>query len=180
MSLNLDLSSRVLVSDIQLALKQKLEGIPVKWENSDNLHMTLRFLGDVENGKIQELTAVLERLKFDFDRILFKTGSIGFFPNPKYPNVVYLGLKEIGENSGNLVGFIDKIIYNFGVKPDKKFVPHITLGRFKRDKRVKLTEVIEIDFKEFEIVFNSFNLMKSELTPAGSVYEVIKEINFFN
>ncbi len=180
LSLNLDEQSADNASNVQFLLKQKLSGMPVKWEDAKKLHLTLRFLGSVNIDEISGLSEVLERLKFDFEKISFNANSIGFFPNPKYPNVVYLGLEETGDNSEKLVGFIDRIICNFGVKPDKKFVPHITLGRFKRGKRVKLAEKIEIDFKVFCLEFGSFNLMQSHLTPSGSIYEVIKEIKFSN
>lgn len=165
---------------VQLSLKGALHGISVRWEDPAKLHLTLRFLGDIGIGHIDELAGVLNRLKFDFEKINFEACNIGFFPNQKFPNVVYIGLEEIGENSAKLVGFIDKIVYNFGVKPDKRFVPHITLGRFSRNKRIQLTKMVEVNFEKFNIEFTSFCLMKSELTSGGSVHSVIKEIDFSN
>ena len=150
----------------------------LRWEDPEKFHLTLRFLGDIDEIKAEALTGTLDRLKFDFESIKFETDKIGFFPEGKYPNVIYAGLKEIGNNSEVLVGFIDKIIYNFGVKPDKRFIPHITLGRFNRNKRTKITEPLNYSIQKYRIEFESFCLMQSRLTPAGSVYDLLNKFNF--
>jgi 2'-5' RNA ligase len=104
--------------------------------------------------------------------------GIGFFPNAKYPNVVYCGLKDEENLSGKLVSEIYSAAEKFGFKPDNKFIPHITMGRFRREHREKLTRTINIETEPIEFCFNSFCLMKSILKPGGSVYEVIKEFKF--
>lgn len=179
LSLNIESSlAAEKLTSVQNNVKDALGSYPVKWEDSSKLHLTLRFLGDIDEDKIQQLTFTLERLKLDFDSIKFTANSVGFFPNPKYPNVVFIGLDEDGSNSSKLVEFIDKIIFNFGVKPEKRFIPHITLGRFRKDKRVKIEQEINIQVEPIEIEFDSFYLMQSILTPQGSVYKSISEITF--
>ncbi|MCI0448487.1 MAG: RNA 2',3'-cyclic phosphodiesterase [Chlorobi bacterium] len=163
---------------IQDNVKPALRDYPVKWEDSDKFHLTLRFLGEIANDKISELIFVLDRRKFEFDTIKFTAKGIGFFPNQNYPNVVFVDLEEHGNNSQKLVKFIDRIILNFGVKPDKRFVPHVTLGRFKRDKRVKIDKQIIVKVEQIGIEMDSFYLMKSILTPKGSVYETINQFKF--
>lgn len=159
-------------------VKQALIDHSVKWEEPAKLHLTLRFLGDVIADKLQDLVFTLERLKPEFDSIRFTTDGIGFFPNPKYPNVVFTSLEEEGDNSARLVEFIDKIIFNFGVKPEKRFVPHVTLGRFRKDKRIKIDNPINLTVEPIKAEFESFFLMKSVLTPTGSVYEILNEFKF--
>ena len=165
---------KVIQDDVKLALND----YKVKWENPDKFHLTLRFLGDINEDKIDELIFVLDRLKFDFELLKFTSGGVGFFPNEKYPNVVFVDLAEKGNNSDKLVEFIDRIILNFGVKPEKRFIPHITLGRFSRDKRAKIDKPINVKTEPFEITFDSFHLMKSNLGPKGSVYESLHEFKF--
>lgn len=178
LSLNIESAITEQLAAIQRDVQNALASYPVKWEESGKLHMTLRFLGDIDEDKIGQLNFTLERLKLDFDSINFTANSVGFFPNPKYPNVVFIGLEENGINSQKLVEFIDKIIFNFGVKPEKRFIPHITLGRFRKDKRVKIDEPINFNVEPIQIEFNSFYLMSSILTPKGSEYEKISEFNF--
>jgi 2'-5' RNA ligase len=166
------------LTEVQKDVMNALGKYQIKWENPEKLHMTLRFLGDVNEDRLESLIFTLERLKTEFESIKFTANSIGFFPNPKYPNVVFIALDEKGNNAEKLVEFIDKIIYNFGVKPEKRFIPHITLGRFKRDKRVKIEQPVNIQMEPIDLEFDSFCLMKSILTPAGSVYEVISNFKF--
>ena len=178
LSLNIDSTAVNEFTEILNRTKLSLNNYPVKWEKPEKLHLTLRFLGDISEDKIDDLVFTLDRLKLDFETIDFSTNGIGFFPNAKYPNVVFICLEEKDSNSEKLVEFIDKIILNFGVKPDKRFIPHITLGRFRRDKRIKITEEIEINTEPINIQFDCFYLMKSTLTPKGSEYEVINKFKF--
>jgi RNA 2',3'-cyclic 3'-phosphodiesterase len=178
LSLNIETSLIKSLEAIQNNVKEGLKDHKVKWEDPAKLHMTLRFLGDVGREKLDDLIFTLERLKPDFESIKFTTLSLGFFPNPRYPNVVFIGMEEEGDNSSKLVEFIDKIIFNFGIKPEKRFVPHITLGRFRKDKRIKIDKPVEVNVKPIEIEFVSFYLMRSILTPEGSVYETISEFKF--
>lgn len=178
LSLNTAPHVQPLAAEVQKKVMLKLSGHRIKWEDPEKFHLTLRFLGDIDEEKIPGLISVLKRLKFDFEEIRFTAGGIGFFPDSKYPNVVFLDLQEEGKNTEQLVGFIDKIIFNFGVKPEKKFVPHITIGRFKRDKRVKIDSPVKIDFTPFDIEFSSFFLMQSILQKEGSVHSVVQEFSF--
>ncbi len=162
----------------QEALKQGFSADNLRWEDPEKFHLTLRFFGDIDEDMVNALAGTLDRLKFDFEAICFETDKIDFFPEGKYPNVIYAGLKETGNNSEILVGFIDKIILNFGVKPDKRFIPHITLGRFNRNKRTKITEPLNYSIQKYRIEFESFCLMQSRLTPAGSVYDLLNKFNF--
>ena len=171
-----DISGKI--AGVQAELKKQLEVHNIKWENPEKFHLTLRFLGDINEEKIPELDAVLDRLKFDFESIKFKTAGTGFFPNPRYPNVAFLALEELNSNTVRLLEFIDKIIYTFGVKPEKRFIPHITLGRFGKNKRTKIETPPVVEFEQFTPDFDNFCLMKSVLQPGGSVYEVINTYNF--
>ncbi len=178
LSLNPDEGVISELEKIQIRLKEMYLEHNIRWEDPEKFHLTLRFLGDIDEADLASLAETLKRLKFDFESIIFETDKVGFFPESKYPNVIFAGLKETGNNSDILVGFIDRIIYNFGVKPDKRFIPHITLGRFNRSKRIKVTEPLDAAISRFTVEYDSFCLMQSKLTPAGSVYETINKINF--
>lgn len=163
---------------VQKDVKSSLSPYSVKWETPQKFHLTLRFLGDVSLENIKCLCSELDKRKFAFNKIEFVTNEVGFFPNAKFPNVVFLGLEEVTNNVNELIGTIDEATSKLGIKQDKKFVPHITLGRFRRDKRQRLRE---INFKEIEkrkIEFDSFYLMKSILSSDGSTYYDIEKFNF--
>lgn len=178
LALNLHNSEKEILKADMEKVKIALNGYNVRWENPEKFHLTIRFLGDVDEEKINTLVSTLDRLKFDFEELEFTTSKTGFFPESKYPNVVFAGLKETGTNSEYLVSSIDSILKNFGIKPDKRFIPHITFGRFSRDKRKKMETLPELELEKQLIKFNSFSLMKSTLTPRGSIYEELFRINF--
>lgn len=178
LSLNPEPDDLVHLKSVFPDIRKKLESYTVKWSEPDKFHLTLRFLGDILEEKIAPLADTLDRLKFDFEHIEFESDKIDFFPNSRYPNVIYARLQEKGNNTEQLVSFIDRIIINFGVKPDKRFVPHITLGRFPKDKRKKIEQEFSFPLKPEKIIFSSFKLMKSSLKPEGSVYEELYKFNF--
>ena len=174
-SLNIEKSLKEKFKLIQNDVMDLLKDYPVKWTNSDKFHLTLRFLGNLEKSEIKLLISGLGKIKFEFSGLKFSTSGIGFFPNPRYPNVVFVELTEEGYNSEKLIEKIDSLIIPLGIKPDKKFVPHITLGRFKHEGRRKLSNSINPGFENYELLFQSFFLMKSILRSGGPEYEVIKE-----
>jgi 2'-5' RNA ligase len=167
----------------KLALVQKdvmsvLSSYRVKWENPKKFHLTLRFLGELNSAEIKDLAKDLGKIKAGFEHIVYFSESVGFFPNAKYPNVVFVDLIEKGNFCAGLVEKIDKCIIEYGIKPDKPFVPHVTMGRFRRDRRQALTSEISVEVPKMEIVFESFLLMKSVLIQSGSEYEKIKSYKF--
>lgn len=178
LSLNPSDSEIKLLKADQQQVRSMLTGANIRWDDPEKFHMTLRFLGDIDEDKIERLNETLDRLKFEFNEVEFETTEISFFPDTRYPNVVYAGLKESGSNTKTLVEFIDKVILNFGVKPEKRFIPHITFGRFSRKKRTKLESDVRYKLHYQKIIFNSFFLMQSRLTPEGSEYDILKEFNF--
>lgn len=178
LSLNIEHSLQNRLRLIQDDLKQELQGQKIKWENPDKFHLTLRFLGDTEPGMIKNINMELDAVHTGFEFIYMTVSGIGFFPNARYPNVVFAGLNDETNSSGKLVNELDKILGKYGFKPDNKFVPHITMGRFRREHRVKLNRPVNIKTEPLEFRLESFFMMKSTLKPGGSVYEVIKEFKF--
>lgn len=178
LSLNIDASLVDSLAIIQSRVKEALADYSIKWEKPDKFHMTMRFLGDMYRNSINELIKQLEFINFEFKSIEMYTSGIGFFPNRKFPNVVFVDLIEKENNTEKLVSNIDNVLNLFGIKPDKKFVPHITLGRFRRENKKRLYEDFNVEVDKIPVIFDSYYLMKSELTPKGSVYSVIKKFNF--
>jgi 2'-5' RNA ligase len=178
LSLNLNSSLKEKISEIQKKLQVYLKEHPIKWEDPEKFHLTLRFLGDIEENSAEQLKNDLESIEFDFDMLNFQSSGIGFFPNPKRPNVVFVELHEDGNNTEQLLLKLDEVINKYGIKPDKKFVAHITMGRFRRENRNSVRIENMPHFEPFEVVLTSFYLMKSVLNTKGSVHSVLKEFKF--
>lgn len=178
LSLNLEDSVKFRIAEIQKELQKKFCDFLVKWENQEKFHLTLRFLGDVNENDVENLINELENVRWNFEILKFISNGIGFFPNPRKPNVVFIGLDEEGNSSKELVDKIDKVITGFGIQPDKKFSAHVTLGRFRRENRKRVDENNLVEVEPFNIVFDSFYLMKSLLDSNGSKHYPVKHFFF--
>lgn len=179
-SFNLSEETKQEFARVQEELKDSLDSRAVdsiKWEGKDKFHQTIFFLGDTSDNMLTGITRDLEKIKsgISFDKISFLAKEISAFPNLRYPRVLTAGLENPDGNAFILYDKICKKLEGYGFTPDKKFHPHITLGRVRREKKVNLAAVKEkINFKiEFSAV--EFFLMESRLDSRGSVYKELKK-----
>lgn len=136
--------------------------------------MTIRFLGNIDNPEkhIESLSSI----KTDFQSINLSQNGIGFFPDKKRPNVIYLGFKGDEEKCLELENKIDASLDKLGFKADKNFKPHITLGRFKKKYNLRN---INFDIKEnINLMLDRFYLMESKFGKESSSYTELKEFKF--
>jgi len=154
----------------------------VKWVNPENIHITLKFLGNVTPEKIKEIEKLLDEFTKGLAPFSIEAKGLGAFPKLAYPRVIWAGiedqtgkLKEIAENFD---GAISKLGFE---KENREFSAHLTLGRVRSPKnKEKLKEIIEktpflsvVDIKVDKIV-----LFKSTLTQSGSIYTKLYEALF--
>jgi 2'-5' RNA ligase len=166
------------ISAIQKELQEKFKNHLIKWENPEKFHLTLRFLGDTDLAIIYQIIEDLSSVSWDFASINFNSSQIGFFPNIRKPNVIYIGLNEPENRTDRLIDEIDKSVISKGIVPDKKFVAHITMGRFRRENRMKIADDFNFEFEPFSVSCGSFFMMKSVMDSKGSKYFPVKEIKF--
>jgi 2'-5' RNA ligase len=149
----------------------------VKWVEAKNLHVTLKFLGWVEDRKVEaviELTRKAVAGKGGFIAVL---KGLGFFPPGEKPRVIWIGINEGGDQLKNLADNIEKHFSLAGFDPARReFSSHLTIGRVKEDKAFagKIDPWQNVEFGEFSI--SSIAIIKSTLTPRGPLYEKIEEV----
>ena len=145
----------------------------VKGTFPKSFHLTLKFLGEVEENKADKIKELLRNIRFGQFKIY--SSNIGFFPNENYIRVVWVGL-EPRDRIIELQKKIDNELLKLFPK-EKKFEPHITLARIKyikdKGKFKELVKNIKVEKIEFKV--DNFKLMKSTLTKQGPIYEVIVE-----
>ncbi len=147
------------------ALKSRCGG--VKWEKRDKLHVTLKFLGGVDDSNVPEITSVIGGLVRNYSP--FDTDILGFggFPDMRYPRILYIGLSENPELS-SLQGRIDEALEPLGFpKETRGFLPHVTIGRIKG--RLRILEPFPIPEK-CKFAIDEIAVVKSETRRDGSVY----------
>lgn len=135
----------------------------------EQIHLTLKFLGEVQPNEVENIKDKLKKIKFkSFSTYL---GSIGVFPNENYIRVVWIGLKpenEVLELQKNIDEKLKKLF-----NKEKNFKAHITLARVKfvEDKKKFVDRLNKIKIEKKKIDINKFKLMKSNLSSKGTIYE---------
>lgn len=155
-------------------VQQVLDRGGVKVVDKDNVHITLKFLGEVEDKGVEPIKDALREIKFKSFNIHAK--GIGFFPSSNHIKVVWVGIEEGEDKMSDLAEQIDDRMKKLGFqKEKKKFTAHATLARVKkintkeREKMLKdLEPYLKQDFGWMDV--NNFTLKKSELTPKGPIY----------
>jgi 2'-5' RNA ligase len=156
--------------------KLKVTQADVKWELQDKFHITLVFLGNVEQSRIELLSVALGKIVQQFSSSPITYESLGAFPNAHSPRVVWIGIRH-NQIILELQAEIARACAGFGIpREDRMFHPHITLGRVKGTRNLdRLTEAIKtITFEPIETYCSEILLMKSDLRPGGSIYTIMK------
>jgi RNA 2',3'-cyclic 3'-phosphodiesterase len=160
----------------EIQAKLKTVQADVKWEPQDKFHITLVFLGNVEQSKLELLSATLTKSVQKFPSFTITYESIGAFPKIQTPRVVWIGIKS-DQTVLDLQAMVGRLCGEFEFPmEDRTFHPHITLGRVKETRNVvRLTEAIKtITFEPIEMHCSEIVLMKSELHSSGSIYTMLK------
>lgn len=135
-----------------------------------DFHLTLKFLGEVEDEKVEEIKQKLKEVKFKpFEA---KTRPIGYFTD-KFLKVVYV---NVDGDIEKLQKDIDKKLEPM-FKPDTRFHPHLTLARVKfvNDKKAYIEALKKIRTEDKPVKIDKFQLINSTLTPEGPIYEILEE-----
>jgi 2'-5' RNA ligase len=148
----------------------------VRWVPIDNMHLTLKFLGDVSPSNVDMLTQMLRAEADLFDCFELHLHGLGSFPNPKRPRVIYIGIQAPAALE-TLQRGIESASRRLGYESEERgFSPHLTIGRVKQNitgteqQRIRrMLEETKIDSLGSARV-NSVHLYKSDLKPTGSVY----------
>jgi len=139
----------------------------------ENLHLSLKFLGEVSEEEIEKIKKKLSEIKFK--KLDVEIGKIGFFPDENYIRVIWVDL--IADELKKLNELVEKAMFALGFNEEKDFTSHITIARIKSIKNKDLLheKLKKIKLKKLSFKINKFSLIKSELTPRGPVYKIIKE-----
>jgi len=163
------------ISDVQNLLAKT--GADLKLVEPKNIHVTLRFLGNITTDTAEKIFEEMKKVQFmPFD---IKIHGIGAFPNLRYPRVVWTGIREGADELRSIFNQLEPRLRSLGFAPDPKgFSPHLTISRVKseRNKAELARCMTENANYEFGIVrAECLRLKRSDLTPKGPIYSTLKE-----
>ena len=163
--------------DVQVRLQREAAASWVRWVAPKNIHLTLKFLGDVEAAMMPTLQNAVAEACVGIAPFTLSLGEAGAFPNTRQPNVLWVGVGGQVELAALLAKRLDDACAAIGMpRDDHPFTPHLTLGRVKREARpndrqmvgelVDRSAVGDLGLLRVDRV----SVMKSDLRPSGSIY----------
>lgn len=153
--------------------------INAKIVETENMHLTLKFLGDTDENLIDDIEKIIEDTIKDIMPFEIILKNIGVFPNQNYIKVMWIGVENI-EVLKNIAETLDLKLCKHGFEKEKRsFSVHLTIARIKSAKnKEKIIQLINKyqDFEFQKIKVNKIILKKSILTPNGPIYSNLKEV----
>jgi 2'-5' RNA ligase len=151
-----------------------------RWMPPGNLHVTLKFIGEVPPEKLGPIRSALGAVQ-SHRTVTIDFRGMGFFPDEKHPRVFWAGMGA-SPNLKTLVSDIDLAMEKLGILPEQRpFSPHLTLARFRRPR---LTEILRAAIRENaardfgSLRTNQFHLVESKLKPSGAEYTTLESFPF--
>ena len=152
----------------------------LKWVRAENLHVTLKFLGETDPSKLDPLQNVLSAVRSTAP-VNLEFRGLGFFPNEKRPRVLWAGM-EASANLKTLAADIDQTVHRLGFPLEERpYTPHLTLARFSLPAiPPKLLQAFnEKNSQSFgSLGTRQFHLIESKLKPTGAEYTTVQSFHF--
>jgi 2'-5' RNA ligase len=164
-------------------LHQQLGEDLIRWIPSENMHLTLKFLGNVPINHLDFIKQALSQIADQSSAFDLQLSGLGSFPNSKQPRILWVGIHAPALQS--FQQSIESVMSKLGYKKEERpFSPHLTLGRARQTHSpadsVKIRDVLQtIQLGKIGTArVNSVHLFKSDLSPAGSTYTKLFSANF--
>jgi 2'-5' RNA ligase len=155
-------------------------GFSVRWVTTGNIHLTLKFLGEVDEDEVEDIAAVLTEAVNGFAPLRLAAAGVGVFPSVKRARVIWVGLSgqlpELAALQRSIADRLAMIGYPHEKRP---FSGHLTLGRVKcQIAASRLTTAMGAfgDFESETFAVDRVILFKSELRPSGAAYTELRQI----
>jgi 2'-5' RNA ligase len=167
------------IRDRAVALQEQLArtGTEVKWVEPENIHVTLLFLGEVQDREVPRVCQIVADGAREQPAFVLSVEGVGCFPNPRRPRVIWVG---VGEGTQPLCALHDALegpLQELGYRrEERRYTPHVTLGRVKSERPMEqlgAALAAHAGWKGGETAVRELLVMSSQLTPKGPVYTAL-------
>jgi 2'-5' RNA ligase len=161
-------------------LKRDLAKIRVGWEKPEKIHLTLKFLGDIDEDQLSGVKEAAMKAAAGLEPFPVTIENTGCFPSPGKARILWLGVTDQTGNLRKLKEALEEKIAALGFeKETRPFAPHLTIARLREPQRSReLAEAwLQKQFEPVSFEVSAIVIYESKLLPAGSVYSVIETFN---
>jgi 2'-5' RNA ligase len=168
---------------IRLIERLRHPGDGIKWVPTDNLHLTLKFLGEVDNTEVAAVCDVVHDVCADREPFEIRFAGTGGFPNLDRPRVLYAGIEDESQSLTEIVSELNLGYADLGFKPESRdYTPHLTLGRTKGGRGSASAELVERMRNEQQLqigqmVVDTVHVIASFLDKQGPTYQVMGTVD---
>jgi 2'-5' RNA ligase len=174
----LELSPAAKAGILGLAGTLRGKGVRASWSREGTLHLTLKFIGDVEEADLPDVIEAVRRAATARGPFAFEIRGAGAFPSPRRPRVIWVGVAP-SEALFDLQADVERELAGVGVpREERRWTPHLTVGRVREaDGAPDLGGALAaLRVPEESVQVGEVLVMKSRLSPSGAVHEVIARI----
>jgi len=177
-AINIPQEIKTKIAEIQRKLKETRAD--VKWVNPEGIHLTLKFLADIEKSQVKEILSAIKTASEGVKSFSLEIASVGAFPKVEYPRVLWIGINDETNTLKPLWQRTEENLSKLGFdKEERDFNPHLTLGRVKSLKgKEKLISLMlqskDLSIGRFDV--KRISLMQSVLKPDGAEYSEIGKV----
>jgi 2'-5' RNA ligase len=169
---------RARITELGQKLREALPDVHASWTKPDNIHLTLKFFGNIKQTQVSKVSEAAARAVATFSPFTIRVEKPGAFPDRGPARVLWIGISDPTGKLFELQHKFDEECELEGFsKEDRTFHPHLTVARLRtpRGARTLSAKHKELEFQPVEVQVSSLILFRSELSPKGSVYSVISK-----
>lgn len=170
--------TREKVADYIKALHSEFPNLRVGWEKPEKLHLTLKFLGDIDERELKNLIEAVGKMAKRISKFKLQIVQTGVFPSRKNARILWLGVKDETEKLRNLNEILESECERFGFAKEKRnFKAHLTIARLREPQNSKalIEKHLENEFKSAEFDVSEIVIYESRLQKSGSIYSVVSK-----
>lgn len=158
----------------RMTARMKAAVFDVRWVNTQDIHLTLKFLGEIDEKRIPEIGGCIERCLSGISPFSMAVRGLGAFPSDHNPQVIWIAAEDESGSLSRIQRALEDGLALLGFKKEKRpFAPHLTLGRLKSPRGKEAVRRMLAEHKNAECgscTADAVCLFKSDLTPRGAVY----------
>lgn len=177
-AVDISAEAKARVVNLTSEMRREFPDLRVGWEKPEKLHLTIKFLGDIEHDHLDSLQKAVDETAKLLSPFLLELQGTGCFPSPKKAKILWTGIHDPANGLRNLYETLEETAAGYGfTKESRSFKPHLTIARLREpEKAGRLTEKFlqaELEPVSFEV--SNIVIYESKLQPTGSVYSVISK-----